>query len=372
MLEVSRKQVMAYRVARHGLHRDFADPMASPLFDLGLQDSMRDTALLALSARSSTPVEPTSLVDDPRVVLVWSHRGAPHFHRREDLRELVTSLIPLDDADALARMLWQKKEIGATGVPASEVLFTAARAIRKVVTQPMSKGAVSAAATRELPPEYSRWCRPCNATHIQEQLMRLATLHGGVRLEADQSPATLAPLEDRGRMRTSPDAAAVSRVVRGYLVANGPATQGDAAGFVGTAKTALSAAWPDDLVEVKVDGRRAFLPADQVAALENPPSPSVVRLLPPLDPFTQARDKAVLVPDKARAKEVWKILGSPGALLVDGELMGVWRTRGSGKRLAVTVTTFDPLRAADRDAAEEEASRAATARGHADFSVAWG
>ncbi|MGW4483468.1 winged helix DNA-binding domain-containing protein [Amycolatopsis sp. NPDC004368] len=371
MLQVSRKQVLAYRVERHGLHRKIKDPVASPLFDLGLQDSMRDTALLALAARSSAEVTPTTLVDDSRVVLVWSHRGAPHFHRRADLRELTTSLIPLDDADALARMLWQKKEIGATGVPASEVLFTAARAIRKVVKQPMTKGAVSAAVTRELPEAYSRWCRPCNATHIQEQLMRLATLHGGVRLEADQSPATLAPLEGRGRLRTTPDPAAVSRVVRGYLTFNGPATQGDAAGFVGTAKTALAPAWPEDLAEVSVEGRRAFLPESEVSALENPPSPSVVRLLPPLDPFTQARDKAVLVPDKARAKEVWKILGSPGALLVDGELMGVWRTRGSGKRLAVTVTAFDPLRAADRDGVEEEAARVAKARGYADFSVAW-
>ncbi|WP_326568493.1 crosslink repair DNA glycosylase YcaQ family protein [Amycolatopsis rhabdoformis] len=371
MLEVSRKQVLAYRIARHGLHRTEQDPVASPQFDLGLQDSMRDTAVLALAARSAGEVTPTTLVDDPRVVLVWSHRGAPHFHRRDDLRELTTSLIPLDDADALARMLWQKKEIGATGVPASEVLFTAAKAIRKVVKEPMSKGAVSAAVTRELPEAYSRWCRPCNATHIQEQLMRLATLHGGVRLEADQSPATLAPLEGRARLRTTPDAAAVSRVVRGYLTVNGPATQGDAAGFVGTAKTALTPAWPEDLTEVSVDGRKTFLPTAEVSALENPPAPSIVRLLPPLDPFTQARDKTVLVPDKARAKEVWKILGSPGALLVDGELMGVWRTRGSGKRLAFTMTAFDPLRATDRAAAEEEAERAAKARGYADLSVTW-
>lgn len=370
MLEVSRKQVLAYRVAQHGLHRTAPDPVLTPLFDLGLQDSMRDTAVLALAARSATPVTPTSLVDDPRLVLVWSHRGAPHFHRRADLRELVASLVPLDDADALARMLWQKKEIGATGLPASEVLFTAARAIRKVVTKPMTKGAVSTAVTRELPDAYSRWCRGCNATHIQEQLMRIATLHGGVRLEAGQSPATLAPLADRGRVRTTPDPAAAARVLSGYLALNGPATPSDAAGFAGTAKSVVTTIWPD-VVEVRVDGRRTFLPESQVDALENPPAPSVVRLLPPLDPFTQARDKAVLVPDKARAKEVWKILGSPGALLVDGELMGVWRTRAAGKRLTFSITAFDPLRAADREAAEEEAARAARARGYERFAVTW-
>ncbi|GAA1035312.1 MULTISPECIES: DNA glycosylase AlkZ-like family protein [Amycolatopsis] len=372
MLEVSREQALAYRIAEQGLHRSVADPYDLPLLDLGLQDSMRDTALLALAARMPDEVTPESLVDDQRLALVWSHRGAPHFHRRADLRELTAALVPVDDPDALARMLWQKKDIQAADVSPVDIVFTTARAIRKVVTKPMTKGAVSGEITKLLPPAFSRWCRGCNATHVHEQLMRIASLHGGARLEAGQSPATLAPLEDRGRMSTRPVPAAVSRVIEQYLRFNGPATQGDSAGFLGTAKTSVSETWPSSLAEVKVDGRRAFIPKDRVPALENPPSAAGVRLLPPLDPYTQGRDKAVLVPDKARAKEVWKILGSPGALLVDGEIMGTWRMKASGKRLAFTLAEFDPLRRSDRQAAEDEAARAASARGYQDFSVTWG
>ncbi|WP_211260807.1 winged helix DNA-binding domain-containing protein [Amycolatopsis jejuensis] len=372
MLEVSRNQALAYRIAEHGLHRTAADPYELPLLDLGLQDSMRDTALLSLAARVPGPVTPESLVDDPRLALVWSHRGAPHFHRRADLPELVSALVPIDDPDALARMLWQQKEMRATEVSAVDVLFTTARAIRKVVTKPMTKGAVSTAITKILPPAFSRWCRGCNATHVHEQLMRIATLHGGVRLEPGQTPATLAPLEERGRLSTRPAPKAVSHLLHQYLRFNGPATPGDAAGFVGTARNCVQETWPaDEVTEVKVDSRRAFVPTDRLPALENPPTPSGVRLLPPFDPYTQARDKAVLVPDKARAKEVWKILGSPGAILVDGEILGVWRTKGAGKRLTFTLTEFDPLRRADRAAAEEEAERAATARGYPDVSVKW-
>lgn len=184
MLEVSREQALAYRIAEQGLHRSVADPYDLPLLDLGLQDSMRDTALLSLAARMPDPVAPESLVDDQRLALVWSHRGAPHFHRRADLPELVSALVPIDEPDALARMLWQKKDIQAAGVSPVDILFTTARAIRKVVTKPMTKGVVSAEITKLLPPAFSRWCRPCNATHVHEQLMRIASLHGGARLEA--------------------------------------------------------------------------------------------------------------------------------------------------------------------------------------------
>ena len=372
MLDVPRKQALAYRIAEQGLHRSVADPYDLPLLDLGLQDSMRDAALLALAARLPGPVTPESLVDDRRLALVWSHRGAPHYHRRTDLPTLTSALIPVSDADALARMLWQQKDIKAAAESPVTILFTTARAIRKAVAKPMTKGAASTELTKLIPPTYSRWCRGCQATHVHEQLMRLSALHGGLRLEAGQTPATLAPLEDRGRISTRPVPAAVSRVLTQYLRFNGPATPGDAAGFVGTTKSCLDETWPAaDVTEIKVDGRSAFVPTDRLSALENPPDPAGVRLLPPLDPYTQGRDKATLVPDKGRAKEVWKILGSPGALLVDGEVLGVWRTKAAGKRLAFTISEFDPLRRADREAAEEEAARGAAARGYSDISVSW-
>ncbi|WP_290053859.1 DNA glycosylase AlkZ-like family protein [Amycolatopsis solani] len=363
---MDRRQVLAYRIAEHGLHRTARDLAELAVVRAGLQDSMRDTALLALVARLDGEV---SLVDDPRLVLAWTLRGAPHFHL--GLEEVTRALVPLDDADALARMLWQRKELAATGQAAAEVVFTAAAVLRKVVTKPMSKGAASTAVTKALPPSFSRWCRGCGATHIQEQLMRIAAPHAGVRLVAGASPATLAPLEGRGRMRRTPDPAAATKVVEDYLRLNGPASPGEAAEFVGTAKAVVDRTWPADLAEVEVDGRRKYLPPDRLDALENPPEPDLVRLLPPLDPFIQARDKALLVPDPARRKEVWKMLGNPGVLLADGDVAGTWRTKGSGAKLTFTVTAFDPLRPPLREEAEAEAARVAAARGFEKHTVSW-
>lgn len=173
-------------------------------------------------------------------------------------------------------------------------------------------------------------------------------------------------------MRTEPDLLAATAVVAAYLRLHGPANIAEAADFVGTTATVAKRMWPDDLTEVRVDGRKAFVPTGIRPALENPPEPDVVRLLPPWDPFLQARDRSLLVPDKARQKEIWKILGNPGALLARGEIAGTWRTKAAGrKRLDFTVHPFWTTRPAVRREVEAEAERVAAVRGFPGLRVSW-
>jgi hypothetical protein len=372
LLEVDREQVLAYRIATQGLHRRESDPAALAVFDLGLQTTQRETATISLAARVNAALTEESFVDDPRFVLAWTHRGAPHFHRADELDAVTAALVPLDETDAMNRMNFQRRMVEAAGISALDGLFTTARAIRKVVDKPMTKGAVSAATTRIIPAGLSYWCRGCQATHVLEQVMRLAAVHGGARLEAGVSPAALAPVAGRGPVRTRPDPAAATAVVAHYLHLHGPATTADAAGFVGTTTTVAKKMWPGGLTEVRVEGRKAFLAEKDIPLLEDPPEPDVVRLLPPWDPFLQSRDRGLLVPDRARQKEVWKILGNPGALLAHGEIAGTWRTKGSGrKRLDVTLTPFWTLPASVRKAAEAETERVATVRGFAETRITW-
>jgi hypothetical protein len=81
------------------------------------------------------------------------------------------------------------------------------------------------------------------------------------------------------------------------------------------------------------------------------------RLLGPFDLFLQASDRAVLVADPARAKALWPALGRPGAILVDGEIAGLWRPRKSGKHLRVQVELWASATAAVRSAITEQAER---------------
>jgi hypothetical protein len=85
----------------------------------------------------------------------------------------------------------------------------------------------------------------------------------------------------------------------------------------------------------------------------------------------------VLVPDPARRKQVWRILGNPGVVFVDGEITGTWRARAGGrtatgaKRLTLTIEAFGSMRRQVRAAVEDEAARMALARGVPDVQVSY-
>jgi hypothetical protein len=77
----------------------------------------------------------------------------------------------------------------------------------------------------------------------------------------------------------------------------------------------------------------------------------------------QARDRPVLAPDEEVRSALFKIIGNPGALLVDGEVVGTWRPRASGKKLTLEIAPLLPLPPDVRPRLDDEAERVAAARG---------
>jgi Winged helix DNA-binding domain len=370
--DTSRRQVLAYRMAAQGLGRDVTDAFDLDVLALGLQHTSIGTIRLALAAR--LPEVPAGkadpVADEKRYAVLWSVRGAPHLHRRADLRALAGALWPLSDADAMTRLAAERAAMKKAGISGLQAFTAAANAVRAVVTKPRPKGDVSAGVTTRLPAAYSYACRSCKATHVYGGIFQLVGLPAGIRHEPDTSPPILTPLE--GRPAVPSKASGTQEVVRSYLRLHGPATPADVASYVGTSQTHLRPVWPDDgLAEVTVDGRRCWIPADRTEALRDAAPPGV-RLVPAYDPFLQSRDRDLLVPDPARQKEVWKILGNPGAVVVDGEVAGTWRSRTTGKkRLTLTVQPFGTLTKKVRNEIEDEAQRIGVARGTAEVAVTY-
>jgi hypothetical protein len=96
----------------------------------------------------------------------------------------------------------------------------------------------------------------------------------------------------------------------------------------------VKAHWPKDAVEVEVEGQRRWM-LDMPDAADG--EVDVASLLGPFDLFMQAKDRELLVPDAGRRKAMWPVIGRPGGVLVDGELVGSWRPRASGRKLSVQV-----------------------------------
>ena len=369
-MKVSRAQVLAYRIAAQGLHRDANAVADLAVLDIGVQEAFGQPAGYAFASRLADVAN----VDPPvgpghRLAYAWTLRGSPHVHRRADLDALAGALWPLSEADATGRLNESWPSVKRAGIPALEQFETAVREMRAAVTKATGKGAVSTAVTKKLPKAMRRECRTCKTSHISDSAMRLASLPAGLELQPGTSPPVLEPRKG-AKLPKRTDHAALTKLAHAYLRLLGPATVGEFAGYLEARRADVAEVWSDDgLTEVPVDGKAAWLPADCVDALRTAPEPDLVRLLGPFDPYLQARDRALIVPDKSVHKAMWPVMGRPGALLVEGEIAGIWRTRASGGKLTITVEPFGPQPKSVWAEIDDEAQRVAHVRSAQDVSV---
>lgn len=353
---VDREQVLAYRIARQSLHRANTPPDELDVVDLGVQDTPPGSARLALGIRTGADV------DDHGLVRAWTIRASPFLHHPADLPKLAAALWPGSERDALGKVAWQRSVMQKSGITAEQAIRYTAEAMREVIASPTVKGVASAAVSKVVPKALVSYCRGCQAEHVFESLFRLAALPGGFRLDLDSSPPLLVPIEDWPGI---PDhQAGTSELIRTYLTFVGPAGVADVAAWLTTTQADLKPVWPDGLAEVDVAGRTTWLPESEMDLLLDPPEPPRALLVPTSDPFMQERNKAFLVPDKAQQKVMWPVIGQPGAVLVDGDVAGAWRTKASGKtKLEIRITEFTPIPPDARTALAEQADIIGQLRG---------
>ncbi len=145
---------------------------------------------------------------------------------------------------------------------------------------------------------------------------------------------------------------------RRYLHVFGPTTPAAFAKWAGISKRAALAAFAalgPELTAVRTPlGEAWALAADEAGFRAEPGAPAPARLLPSGDAYflLHGEDRALLVPDAARRTKLWTPRVWPGALLVDGEVCGVWRRAHD----IVTIEAWGTLSRAALDAIEAEAA----------------
>ncbi len=343
-MKVTRDQALRYRWRAQQLN-DATDSRSDvadvDILDLGIQSGAGDSGRLALRNRGVAAGEAervtTGFNDD--LALVWSLRGAPHVYRRDDLSDVERAVWPVSPTDAA------KRSAGAAKDPIDHLagMVTIAEHVRAVLSEPMTKGEVSAATRETLPPELLVDCRPCGVTHVHEQLFRISTIHGGIELEPGTNPPTLRRVPGWRRTPAPGDPLTVDphhRLAEGYLRFLGPATPKDLAAFCETTVGEAKKLWPTEgLVEVDRAGEKAWILADDVEALAaaaDTGEPDQIRLLNGFDLFLAAKDRHLLTEgDKERHKQLWPILGRPGVIVADGIPVGTWRPRSKGRAFRI-------------------------------------
>ncbi len=358
MERIEPDRVLALRLDRAGLSASGAPALASAVA-CPASDFSRDAALLALAARVPDLDRDRyrAAVDAGDLLVAHVIRGAIHLLAPGDLGLYGRALIVRDDDELLGAQLGRQVQRLAAekGFSPTDALAAATAATRDALDGDVAldKTALHAALRERVDDDLMPWCRGCGSHHVAPMLWRYATVEAGVRLDGER----------RYRSGAVPEAPAASDVARRFLAFYGPSTSRAFAEWAGVPPRHGKAIWAeleDELVAVDVDGERGWLRADDRDALRSSPAPTGLHLLPPGDPLLQKPNRPLLAPDPATRKRLFRPAASPGAVLHDGRLVGLWRARTRGRRTELEVEALGRL---PRHQLDERAQALAALRG---------
>ena len=387
---VSVEEVIRFRLAAHGLiERLSEDKMLSAAGRCGVQNSPPGSALLALHARvrGITADTLSAAVEDKRLVQTWAMRGAPYFFPTPDFSVFTTGVLPTTEAALRHFIIGVQQSVDRLDMSVTDAVELCHNEIGDVLAggRPLEINQLGAELAHRISgglttKQRSVWNSegPC----ARGQPVGEAVVHFCIRILTLRQVVCLAPRENNtapfvlvddwlDRPAPDPDApAARAELLRRYLRCYGPSTRGNFAAWLGLTAADVGPWWDlvaEELARVDFGGTAWILIVD-IDALRSSPSAKGVRLLPPRDPYTQMRDRDTIV-DRSHHRDVWKAIGEPGTVLIDGTIAGIWRPRKEGRALTLTITAFTKLSARDKKALHTEAEQIAPLRGASAFEV---
>jgi hypothetical protein len=351
---VDADQVLAFRLARSGLATRSAGPLADAAA-CPASDFTRDAALLALGARADGVSREAyaRAVDAGDLVVAHIVRGAIHALAPGDHALYGRTLIARDDDELGTQLGRQVQRLAAEkGFAPSEALEEVAAATTDALAggRALDRNALHEELRGRVHADLMPWCRGCGSHHVAPMLWRYATVKAGVRLDSQRRYTS-------GKLGPPPRA---SDAVRRFLRFYGPATPGDFADWAGVAKPHARRLWNDAAADLAEADTGAWLLRQDLNALDSPPAAKGIRLLPPGDPYLQRPNRPLLTPDPELRKRLFRPVASPGAVLEDGRLAGLWKMRRKGRKAELTIERIGPLSPAELD---EEVQRMVELRG---------
>jgi hypothetical protein len=318
-MALSREQILAFR-RRTGALDERLPPGPESLRQAawaGLQDSMPRAAMLSLQARVEG-IGPMAW-EDPAFVQVWGPRYQ-------------TYVVPAADMAVFTLGRWPDTEKQVARAEA------AAERLRRYLDG-KAIGYDDAGAALDVHPGSLRYATTTGTVAIRWDGARRPVVWTVPRPDVDPQAAQL-------------------ELARRYLHVYGPTTPAAFAKWAGISQKSAVAVFSGlgaELTAVRTPlGDARILAADEAAFQAPPGPPAPARLLPSGDTFflLHGDDRALLVPDAVRRPELWTPRVWPGAVLVDGEVRGVWRRAHD----VVTIETWGKLPRPSLDAVEAEAA----------------
>lgn len=374
-----RSKIVRFRLqGQHLSHRLPPGELLQAAGACGVQNTPPSAAALSLHARLSGLTRDAveqALEEGKTLLQTWSLRGAPTIFPTRDAAVFNTGLLPGNSRTLQTFIIGSEQPLKELGMPVGELVRLTAEAARVVLDGRILANKwkldqeLAQHILHKLPAEQQKiWQGP--SPFAENQILGEALVSFALRPVALQGVICFAPR--RGNEASfvfteqwlgSPPAAldlrqARRELLRRYLRCYGPSTPQDFAAWTGTALQQAKETWDlvkGELVEVNLEGRRAWLHAEHLPDWDAPDEPQGVRFLPPHDPYMQQRDRQVLAADKKLQRTIWRTVGRPGVVLLDGEIAAVWRPEKRGRRQKLNVTPIVTLAQPARSLFEAEA-----------------
>ncbi|CCH76168.1 conserved hypothetical protein [Nostocoides japonicum T1-X7] len=390
VLRVSTEDVIAFRLHAQGLaDRSHEHELLGAAGSCGIQNSPPGSGLLALHARVRGVTRQRldeAVATDKSLLQSWCMRGAPFYFPTTDAPVFTTGVLPPDEAamrqfvvgvgPAVDRLgLGLTDAVALTGAEVTDVLSG-----RRLAVDELGKRLAERVGGKLSDRQRDIWVQ--EGPYAAGQPLGEAVVHFCLRILTLQGVICFAPrdgntapfvLVDEWLGSPIPDTdprTARAELLRRYLHCYGPSSRAGFAAWLGVRAGDADPWWglvEDEMTQVDFAGTTWVL-TDDLDALQSPPRPRGVRLLPPRDPYTQLRDRETIV-ERTHHTDLWKPVGAPGAVLADGRIVGVWRPRKRGRSLTITMTTFGPLKDRDKRSLHAEAEQIARLRGASSVDV---
>lgn len=389
-MKVSRDDVVAFRLHAHHLTQRLGeDGMLRAAAACGIQNSPPGSALLALHARVRDFTQERldgAVATDKSLLQSWCMRGSPFYVPTADAPVFTTGVLPPTEGAMRQFILGAGPSVDKLGLSLSETVELTGTEIRDVLTgRQLAIDELGKELAERIAPKLSKKQRDIweqEGPHAAGQPLGEAIVHFCIRILTLQDVVCFAPREankapfvlvdgwlDHPLPDTDPEVAR-AELLRRYLRCYGPSTRADFAAWLGVRAGDADPWWSlveDEMTQVEF-GRKTWILKEDLDALQSPPAAKGARLLPPRDPYTQLRDRETIL-DKKHHRDVWKTVGDPGTVLADGEVIGTWRSRKNGKKLAVSIKTFSRVTSRYKKPLETEAEQVATLRGASNAEV---
>lgn len=388
--KVSRGDVIAFRLNAHNLTERLGEKgLLEAAGSCGVQNSPPGSALLALHARvrnlTRDQVE-NAVAVEKSLLQTWCMRGSPFYFPAADAPVFTTGVLPPTETALRHFIAGVEQVVDKLGMSITDAVDLAGSEIdtvlsgRQLAIDELGEELANRLARKLSTKQRELWTgnRPWAAdqplgegvVHFCVRILTLRRLVCFAPRERNKAPFVLVdewlghPIPD-----VEPDVAR-AELLRRYLRCYGPSTRQDFAAWVGIRAGDVDPWWnlvEEELAQVDFGGT-AWILAEDIDALRSAPKPEGVRLLPPRDPYTQARDREKII-DKKFHKDVYPRVGEPGAVLAHGEITGSWRPRKNGRKLTITIKTFGSPATRDTKPLEREAERVAPLRGASSVDV---